>query len=128
MNLIVDTHVVIWAVDDPTRLSPAATWALEDPANRLLLSAGSLWETAIKVGLNKLVLTMPYALWMTRAVADLELTVLAVTIEYADAQAALPDHHRDPFDRLIVAQALVEGVAIVSADATFDAYGVRRVW
>ena len=67
-------------------------------------------------------------MWMTQAVADLGLTVLPVTVEYADVQAGLPDHHRDPFDRLIAAQALVENVAVVSADAVFDAYGVRRFW
>jgi PIN domain nuclease of toxin-antitoxin system len=128
MNLIVDTHTVLWAVDDTARLSPAATAAVQDPANRLLLSAASLWEVAIKVGLQKLVLALPYRQWMTRAVADLGLTVLPVTIEYAAVQSELPDHHRDPFDRLIVAQAIVEGVAVVSADATFDVYGIRRVW
>jgi len=101
---------------------------MSDPANELLLSAGSIWEIAIKIGLGKLVLTQPYLPWMSQALSDLGMTVLPITVEYADAQANLARHHSDPFDRLIVAQALVERVSIVSADARMDAYGITRVW
>ena len=80
------------------------------------------------IGLGKLVLTQPFSLWMSQALDDLGITVLPITIEYADAQASLPRHHTDPFDRLIVAQALVEKVSVVSADARMDAYGITRVW
>jgi PIN domain nuclease of toxin-antitoxin system len=75
-----------------------------------------------------LTLTLSYRDWMNRAIADLGFTVLPVTVEYADVQAGLPWHHRDPFDRLIIAQALTEGIPVVSADPPFDAYGVPRVW
>jgi PIN domain nuclease of toxin-antitoxin system len=92
------------------------------------VSAATIWEIAIKVGLNKLPLTLPYRDWMNRAIADLGLTILPVTVDYADAQAALPWRHRDPFDRLLVAQALTEGILIVSADPVLDAYGVTRLW
>src|SRR5262249_44569311 len=118
-----DSHTLLWAVDDPTHLSPAATAALQDPANELLLSAATVWEIAIKVGLAKLALTLPYLQWMRRAISDLGLVILPITPEYADVQSGLPLHHRDPFDRLIVAQALAEAIAIVSADALFDPYG-----
>ena|SRR6266571_1761431 len=101
---------------------------MTDPANHLLLSAGSIWEIAIKVTLGKLVLSQPYKLWMTQAMTDLGVTVLPVIVEYADVQASLPRHHGDPFDRLIVAQALVEQVSIFSGDASLDAYGIARVW
>jgi len=101
---------------------------MSDPSNELLLSAGSIWEIAIKVGLGKLVLTQPYLLWMSQALSDLGITVLPVTVEYADAQANLPKHHSDPFDRLIVAQAIIEKVSIVSADGSMDAYGITRLW
>jgi len=101
---------------------------MSDSANDLLLSAGSIWEIAIKIGLGKLVLTQPYLAWMTQALSDLDITVLPITVEYSDAQASLPRHHTDPFDRLIVAQALVEKVSIVSADAMMDAYGVTHLW
>jgi len=119
---------LIWAIDDPTKLSPAATTALQDPDNELLLSAGSIWEIAIKVGLEKLTLKDPFRVWMNQAIADLDLTILPITVNYADAQATLPDHHRDPFDRLIIAQALTKKISIVSADAKFDPYGVTRLW
>jgi PIN domain nuclease of toxin-antitoxin system len=128
VRLLVDSHTVIWAVDDPSQLSPAATAALQNPANELLVSAATIWEIAIKVGLGKLILTLPYRQWMNRAIADLGLTILPITVEYADVQAGLPRHHGDPFDRLLVAQALTEGISIVGADAAFDSYAVSRIW
>ena len=128
MRLLIDSHALIWYVDQHQQLSSASHAAMSDPANELLLSAGSLWEIAIKIGLGKLVLTQPYLPWMSQALSDLGITVLPITVEYADAQASLPKHHSDPFDRLIVAQALVERVSIVSADASMDAYGVTRLW
>jgi PIN domain nuclease of toxin-antitoxin system len=120
--------MLIWAMDDPTKLSGAATVALQDPANELLLSAASIWELAIKIGQGKLTLSLPYGQWMDKAIADLGLTVLPVTVNYAERQIRLPTHHNDPFDRLIVAQALVEGIPIVCADAVFDNYGIVRIW
>ena len=128
MRVLVDTNALIWAVDDPTRLTPAATLTLQDPANELLVSAATVWEVAVKVGTGKLRLSGSYRAWMTKALADLGAAVLPITVEYADAQAGLPFHHRDPFDRLLVAQALTEGISIVGADAQFDAYGVARIW
>ena len=128
MRLLIDSHALIWYVDQHQQLSPASHAAMSDPDNELLLSAGSIWEIAIKIGLGKLVLTQPYLPWMSQALSDLGITVLPITPEYADAQASLPRHHSDPFDRLIVAQALVEEVAIVSADARMDDYGVTRLW
>ncbi len=80
------------------------------------------------MGLGKLNLSRPYRDWMTQALADLGANLLPITVAYADAQSGLPDHHRDPFDRLLVAQALVDGLSVVSADAAFDPYGVTRVW
>jgi PIN domain nuclease of toxin-antitoxin system len=109
-------------------LSQAATTAVQDPANALLLSAATVWEVAIKVGLNKLSLTLPFRQWMNQAVADLGVSLLPITVEYADVQASLPNHHRDPFDRLLIAQALTEAVPVVSADPAFDPYGVTRLW
>lgn len=128
MKLLLDTHSLIWAVDQPSLLGPQAKTALEDLANSLLLSAATLWEIAIKVGVNKLTLSLPYRQWMTRALNDLGVTILPVTVEYADVQATLPFHHRDPFDRLLIAQALVENIPLVSNDALFEQYGISRVW
>src|SRR5215217_1003585 len=128
MRLLIDSHALTWYVDQHQQLSSASHAAISDPANELLLSAGSIWEIAIKIGLGKLVLTQPFLPWMSQALSDLGITVLPITVEYADAQAGLPRHHSDPFDRLIVAQALVEELAIVSADASMDPYGITRLW
>lgn len=127
MRLLLDSHALIWYVDQDHLLSPASHAAITDPSNDLLLSAGSIWEIGIKIGLGKLVLSQPYKLWMTQAINDLGLTVLPITVEYSDLQAALPRHHGDPFDRLLVAQATLEQVPIVSGDARIDAYAVNRL-
>lgn len=128
MRLLIDTHTLIWAMDDPSKLSGPAAASLQDPANDLLLSAATIWEMAIKIGQGKLRLSLPYRMWMEKAIADLDLVVLPVTIEYAEQQAGLPAHHKDPFDRLIIAQAMIEKVAVVCDDSAFDAYGITRVW
>ena len=128
MRLLLDTHTVIWWVDQDHLLSPSSYAAIADPANDLLLSAGTIWEIAIKVGLAKLSLSRPYRQWLSQVMADLGVTVLPVTVEYADVQAGLPHHHRDPFDRLLVAQVMVENVQLISNDDVFDQYGIVRLW
>ena len=128
MKLLLDTHAVIWWVDQDHLPSPVAHSAIGDPANEILLSAATIWEIAIKVGLAKLTLSLPYRQWLEQTMAALGVTVLPVAVEYADVQTTLPFHHRDPFDRLLIAQAVVENVPVVSRDAVFDRYGVTRVW
>src|SRR5262245_25196579 len=114
MRHLIDSQSLIWYVDQDQLLTATAHATITDPNNQLRLSAATIWEIAIKVGLKKLLLSLPYQQWMNKAIADLSLSVLPITVEYADAQAGLPHHHRDPFDRLIAAQALVEKVSIVS--------------
>jgi PIN domain nuclease of toxin-antitoxin system len=126
--MLIDAHTLLWAVDDPSKLSPPALTALQDPANDLFVSAGTIWELAIKVGLGKLTLSRPYRPWIEQALADLGAIMLPISVPHADVQATLPHHHRDPFDRLLIAQALVEAMAIVGVDGQFDSYGVPRVW
>jgi PIN domain nuclease of toxin-antitoxin system len=128
MRRLLDAHSLIWALDDPSKLGAAARAELQDPANELLVGAGTMWELSIKCGLGKLTLAVPFRQWMENAVANLGLAVLPITLDHVDKQAALPFHHRDPFDRLLAAQALVEGVSIVSADPMLDQYGVSRIW
>ena len=128
MRLLLDSHTLIWAVDDPSRLGRQATVELATPANDLFLSAGTIWEIAIKVGLKKLSLSLPFAIWMAQAMKDLGLVVLPITVECADAQISLPNHHHDPFDRLLAAQAKTESMVLVSADVVFDQYGMQRLW
>ncbi len=128
MRILIDTHILIWAVDDSAKLSASAVSALQDPWNDLLISAATAWEIAIKSGLKKLSLSLPFRDWMNQAMADLDLALLPITVEYADRQAGLAHHHHDPFDRLIIAQALTDGISVVTADAIFDRYGVVRLW
>lgn len=129
MRCLIDSQSLIWYVDQDHLLSQIARSTITDPVNELLLSAATLWEIAIKVGLKKLTLSLPYRQWMDKAIADLGLLLLPVTVEYADAQIGLPrNQHRDPFDRLLAAQALVEQVPVVSVDAALDQYGVTRIW
>jgi PIN domain nuclease of toxin-antitoxin system len=126
--LLLDSHTLLWAVDDPTRIGLKAVLELQDGANDLLLSAATIWEIAIKVGLGKLSLSKSYRDWMNQAVTDLGVEILPITVSYADVQATLPNHHRDPFDRLLIAQCQVENVPIVSNDPVFDQYGIVRLW
>ena len=128
MRHLLDAHSLIWAVDDPSRLGTNARAVLENPDNELAVSVGTIWELSIKTGIGKLSLSLPYRQWVERALADLGITVSPITLEFTDRQTALPFHHRDPFDRLLVAQCLVETIPIVSADAVFDQYGVTRLW
>jgi PIN domain nuclease of toxin-antitoxin system len=128
MRHLVDAHSLIWALDNPRKLGIRATVILEDPANELIVSVGTIWELSIKVGLGKLSLSLPYRTWMEKALVDLALVVSPITLELAERQMALPFHHRDPFDRLLAAQCLVEAIPIVSADSVFDQYGVSRTW
>ena len=80
------------------------------------------------MGIKRLTLSRPYRQWIDQAIADLSLLLLPITIDHADIQSSLPLHHRDPFDRLLVAQALVEQLPVISGDLQFDAYGIHRVW
>jgi PIN domain nuclease of toxin-antitoxin system len=127
MRFLIDSQSLIWYVDQDHLLSPAAHAAITDPSNDLLLSAATIWEIAIKVGLKKLSLSMPYRQWMKQAITDLGMTVLPITVQYADFQVNLPNHHRDPFDRMLVAQSQVENIRLVSADPVFDQHGINRL-
>lgn len=128
MRVLLDTHALIWAVDQPDRLGARARSALEDASSDVLISAATIWEIAIKTRLGKLTLSVPYRDWMNRAIADLSATLLPITVEYADMQATLPGHHRDPFDRMLIAQAIVEKISLVANEEMFDQYGVARLW
>lgn len=112
----------------PGQLTPAAKAVALNLSNRLYVGVGSMWEIAIKVSLGKLTLTHAYRPWFEGAIRDLNLTLLPITLDYADEQTRLPWHHKDPFDRLLVAQAIVERIPIVSSDPALDQYGITRIW
>ncbi|HEX4148304.1 MAG TPA: type II toxin-antitoxin system VapC family toxin, partial [Pirellulales bacterium] len=119
---------LIWFVDQHHLLTPVAMAAISDPGNEILLSAASIWEMAIKVALRKLSLSQPYSTWLAQAISDLGIGVLPITVEYAAAQIDLPLHHRDPFDRMLIAQARVENVPLISGDPVFEQYSISRLW
>ena len=114
MKLLLDTHALIWSVDDPRKLEPDAAEAINDSSNDLLLSAASIWELSLKISLGKLRLSLPFRNWMDSAIADLGATIMPITVEFADVAARLPRHHGDPFDRMLLAQSKVSKCQIAS--------------
>jgi PIN domain nuclease of toxin-antitoxin system len=128
MTLLLDTHAFLWFCQDDPLLSAAAKALIEDPANRKLVSVASCWEIAIKAGLGKLTLGEPSRTYIPAALSRTGFDLLPIALTHATAVESLPLHHRDPFDRLLVAQAMTEAVPIVSADAALDPYGIRRLW
>jgi PIN domain nuclease of toxin-antitoxin system len=128
VNLLLDAHALLWFVWDDPNLSPTAKALLEDPANRKLVSVATCWEIAIKVGLKKLDLGEPATTFLPRELATNQFQLLGIELAHATFVETLPLHHKDPFDRLLVAQALIENLPVVSADAILDQYGVTRLW
>ena len=127
-RLLLDTHTFLWwAFDDP-RLSPAARAAIAEADNVCFVSAASAWEMAIKVSLGKLDVGGDLAAFLPQQLAASRLRWLPVDLPHALGVAALPWHHRDPFDRLLVAQTQLEGLTLVSADAALRAYDVPMIW
>ena len=128
MNLLLDTHTLLWfALNDP-QLSVRAIDLIKDPANTKLVSPASYWEIAIKISVKKYALTEPYDEFMRSAIDLNGFRYLHIEPRHTAALITLPYHHRDPFDRLLIAQAMVDGLTIVGSDAAFDAYSVRRLW
>jgi PIN domain nuclease of toxin-antitoxin system len=125
MKLLLDTHIFIWWADQPEKLSPNALSALEDESNELLLSVASVWEMQIKIQLAKLKLSLPLKDLLKNQQETNDLTFLPVTLTHVLAVDALPFHHKDPFDRLLIAQSVEEELTIVTADSRFSAYSVK---
>jgi PIN domain nuclease of toxin-antitoxin system len=126
--LLLDTHTLLWFLRDDPSLSTTAKASIQDPANRKLVSMASCWEIAIKAGRKKLTLTEPSYDLLRRELPRNNFDVLSIELRHATFVETLPDHHRDPFDRLLAAQSLLEGIPLVSVDAKFDPYGVTRLW
>lgn len=125
MKLLLDTHIFIWWADQPEKLSHDALSALEDEANELLLSVAGIWEMQIKIQLGKLNLSVPLRDLLKNQQETNDLTVLPVTLRHVLALDALPFHHKDPFDRLLIAQSIEEELTIVTADSQFSAYSIK---
>ncbi len=124
MKLLLDTHAALWFLSGDDRLSENARRHLTDDANRVLLSAAVVWEIAIKRSLGKLVVPDEYLSLLLGAGVQ----PLAVSVEHASAVEHLPPHHRDPFDRMLVSQATIEGGALISRDDALRPYDVTLIW
>jgi PIN domain nuclease of toxin-antitoxin system len=130
VSLLLDTHAFLWLIAGDANLSSRARQVLEMANDELLLSAASLGEMAIKVSLGKLTLSfdLPFADAIGEQLRENGIAVLPIDLTHLGRVAEMPFHHRDPFDRLIIAQALVEKLPVVGRDESFDLYGVERVW
>ena len=127
MRVLLDTHVWLWMWGEPEKLRNEAREIVEDPANELHVSAVSAWEISVKASAGRLTLSAPAADWLAdpRHLADV--TQLPITFAHAGVAGMLPPLHRDPFDRMLAAQAQVEGLAIITADRQLASYGVETI-
>jgi PIN domain nuclease of toxin-antitoxin system len=128
VNVLLDTHAFLWfALNDP-QLSATARSHIMDPANVKFISPASYWEIGIKMSVGKYSLTVPHDVFFDAAIASNGFVILDIRPRHTAVVATLPFHHRDPFDRLIIAQAIVEDMPLLSVDPTLDAYPIRRIW
>ena len=128
MNLLLDTHALLWFIGGDHNLTVAARKAIEDPTNNRNVSIVSIWEIAIKINTGKMNLIAPFDELFPRQLDINGFELMPVRIEHTSIIATLPFYHRDPFDRLLIAQSMSENMPIVSAANAFDAYDVARIW
>ncbi|QDS86678.1 hypothetical protein EC9_08510 [Rosistilla ulvae] len=128
MNILLDTHALLWFVGADTKLSVVAKSEIESPNNRKWVSVASCWEISIKVGLGKLRLADPVDDFLKSELATNHFSLLPIELRHVTFVSTMAQHHRDPFDRLLVAQSLLENHGFVSGDQKMDAYGVNRIW
>jgi PIN domain nuclease of toxin-antitoxin system len=128
VRLLLDTHTLLWFYLDDPQLSSAASLLIKDAANDKLISPAAYWELAIKIGLGRYTLTESYDDFIQHAIFDNGFRILPVEPWHTSVLIALPPHHKDPFDRLMIAQAMVEGIPLVSLDSKFDPYPITRLW
>jgi PIN domain nuclease of toxin-antitoxin system len=129
MRLLLDTHAFLWFIAGSSSISSTARSLIEDTSNQPLLSMASIWEMAIKQSLGKLNLSRPFDVFVTQQMTRNGIKVLPIEMPHVTSVATLPFHnHRDPFDRLLIAQAMVEQIPLASADDQFDQYPIDRLW
>lgn len=128
MTYLLDTGVWLWSLREPERMGRKAREVMADLNQQVFLSAATSWEIAIKAGAGKLRLPEPAGSYVPRRMADQGLRPLPISHQHTLAVAALPHHHRDPFDRLLIAQANLEGMTLITADRMFEKYSVQMLW
>ncbi len=125
---LLDTHTFIWWVENSPKLSPVANKTISNLESECYLSLVSAWEMAIKISLGKLKLATSFKKFITGNIAANDFRILPIDFNHINRIDSLPFHHRDPFDRLLIAQAMTEKIPIISADITLGAYNIERVW
>lgn len=128
MQYLIDTHAYLWTINDSPRLSHSARDAITNNDNQVFLSIASLWEIAIKVSIGKLRLDLPFIDVAVAIPAVNQMELLPITLRHLDIVSRLPLHHRDPFDRLLVAQSIAEDMTLLSNDDALDSYSIERLW
>ncbi len=128
MKYLLDTHTFLWYVNNDNKLSETSKNIIANQENSIFLSIASIWEIAIKVSLNKLKIPLPLTSFVHTQLNDNDISLLHISVEHTDKVTELPFHHRDPFDRLIIAQSIVENMPIIGNDTLFDNYMIRRIW
>ena len=128
MRYLLDTNALLWFLDNDKKLSHRARQLIESSSHESFCSIASLWEIAIKTRLGKLDLGEPFEQMFPEQLHLNRIDILDITVDSLIKLTTLPFHHRDPFDRLIIAQGFVEGLPIISVDTIFDAYGIDREW
>jgi len=128
MNYLLDTHSLIWFIGGDEQLSYQAREEIENDENKIFVSIASLWEISIKSSIGKLKLVKPFEELFPQYLVENEIEILNIQIEHLQELINLPCHHRDPFDRLIICQSLVEQLTIIGKENLFDDYGIQRLW
>jgi PIN domain nuclease of toxin-antitoxin system len=128
MRLLIDSHIFIWYILDIQKLSAIVRALIDDEDNKILFSTASVWEMAIKQSIGKLSFYLPFEVFIKQQLSLNDFNLLDIKINHLAVVATLPFHHRDPFDRLLIAQSLVEKIPILSVDSAFDAYPIERLW
>lgn len=128
MRILIDTHIFIWYIQNSERLPRSIVKLINDGKNDILLSVASIWEMAIKQSTGKLNLGVPYTSFIEEQMRLNNIELLPIKLAHIEVITTLPFHHRDPFDRLLIAQALVEDIVIMSTDTMFSLYPVQRMW
>jgi PIN domain nuclease of toxin-antitoxin system len=128
VRLLLDTHAFLWFILDDPRLSAKADALISDSNNEIEISPAAYWEIAIKISIGKYSLPEPYEVFVEREITANDFRILHIEPRHAAVASALPFHHRDPFDRLIVAQAMAERISVISVDTALDAYNITRLW
>lgn len=128
MRYLIDTHTFLWFVTNDSKLSHDALDLIENDANAIFLSIASLWEMGIKFSIGKLKIHKPFQEFVDEQIHVNQLQLLNIEPSHITMVSILPFHHRDPFDRMLIAQAITEKMSIISADTAFDSYGITRLW